>query len=154
MFVNRFVEEARITGQLEHPGIVPVYELARSPTDGQPFYTMRFISGRTLNDAVTAYHARRRNGQAEPLELSELLGAFVTVCNTVAYANSRGVVHRDLKGSNVVLGDFGEVIVLDWGIAKIIGDPVAAPVEPTPAAPQATQAQPARPAALESGIHL
>jgi eukaryotic-like serine/threonine-protein kinase len=153
MFVDRFVEEARITGQLEHPGIVPVYELARSPSDGQPFYTMRFISGRTLNDAVAAYHARRRSGQAEPLELSELLGAFVTVCNTVAYANSRGVVHRDLKGSNVVLGDFGEVIVLDWGIAKIIGDPAGAPVEPGPAAPQ-TQAPPAQPAALQSGFHL
>jgi serine/threonine-protein kinase len=118
----RLLEEARITGQLEHPGIVPVYELARHPRDGRPFYTMRFVKGRTLAEAARDFHARRRAGQAEALELRELLGAFVAVCNAVAYAHSRGVLHRDLKGQNVVLGDFGEVVVLDWGLAKLIGE--------------------------------
>jgi serine/threonine protein kinase len=116
----RFLAEARITGQLEHPGIVPVYELSRRPGDDQPFYTMRFVKGRTLRDAIGAYHAKRQKGEARPLDLVSLLGAFVGVCNAVAYAHSRGVVHRDLKPQNVVLGDFGEVIVLDWGLAKLV----------------------------------
>ncbi len=120
--VARFLEEAQITGQLQHPNIVPVYELAR-PADKKagPFYTMRFVRGRTLAAAVKGYHARRREGKAGPLELRELLGQFVAVCNAVAYAHSRGVLHRDLKPGNVVLGDFGEVIVLDWGLAKLKG---------------------------------
>src|SRR5690242_8163956 len=122
-FGARFLQEARITGQLEHPGVVPVYELARGRDDGQPFYTMRFVKGRTLSEAAHAYHERRAAGQAEPLELPALLSAFVTVCNTVAYAHSRGVIHRDLKGQNVMLGDYGEVVVLDWGLAKVVGRP-------------------------------
>jgi serine/threonine-protein kinase len=122
----RFLQEARITGQLEHPGVVPVYELARRP-DGQPFYTMRFVKGRTLSEAARAYHDKRSQGQADALDLPTLLNAFVTVCNTVAYAHSRGVIHRDLKGQNVILGDFGEVVVLDWGLAKLVGRPEDAP---------------------------
>jgi serine/threonine-protein kinase len=118
---SRFLEEARITGQLEHPGIVPVYELVKGGAAGQPFYTMRLVRGRTLTQAGDAYHRRRAAGEATRLELRELLGAFVAVCNAIAYAHSRGVIHRDLKGSNVVLGDFGEVMVLDWGLAKVIG---------------------------------
>src|SRR5262249_36552688 len=117
----RFVREARITGQLEHPGIVPVYELARRPENQQPFYTMRFVEGRTLSGAATDFHQRRSLGQAQSLELRALLNAFVTICNAVAYAHARGVVHRDLKGNNVLLGEFGEVIVLDWGLAKVLG---------------------------------
>lgn len=115
---TRFLQEARITGQLEHPGIVPVYELVHSAAGQQPFYTMRFVKGRTLSEAALAHHRRQSAGQADSLELLALLNAFVTVCNTVAYAHSRGVLHRDLKGQNVILGDFGEVIVLDWGLAK------------------------------------
>ena len=111
----RFLREAQITGQLEHPGIVPVYELARRPDTGQPFYTMRFVKGRTLSDAARAYHQKRAAGQADSLEFSTLLNAFVVVCKTVAYAHSRGVIHRDLKGQNVIVGEFGEVVVLDWG---------------------------------------
>jgi serine/threonine-protein kinase len=118
----RFLEEARITGQLEHPGVVPVYELARRPGDRRPFYTMRFVKGRTLAEAAHDFHARRQAGKSGILELRELLGAFVAVCNAVAYAHSRGVLHRDLKGQNVVLGDFGEVVVLDWGLAKLVGE--------------------------------
>jgi serine/threonine-protein kinase len=136
---TRFLTEARITGQLEHPGIVPVYEVARRPEDGQPFYTMRFVRGRTLGQAISTYHQRRRRGDAEPLELRDLLNAFAGVCNAVAYAHARGVIHRDLKPQNVVLGDYGEVIVLDWGLAKVLGseapsgDPAAATVAPPPA---------------------
>jgi serine/threonine-protein kinase len=122
----RFLVEARVTGQLEHPGIVPVYELARRPEDGQPYYVMRFIQGRTLSDAAHAYHENLRAGQASSLALRDLLGAFVGVCNAVAYAHARGVIHRDLKGQNVVLGDYGEVIVLDWGMAKLVGQAEAA----------------------------
>src|SRR5262245_10470515 len=114
----RFLNEAQITGQLEHPGIVPVYELARRPDSKQPFYTMRFVRGRTLSEAVAAFHAKRTAGEYDSFELLTLLNAFVAVCNTIAYSHSRGVLHRDLKGHNVVLGDFGEVVVLDWGLAK------------------------------------
>jgi PAS domain S-box-containing protein len=117
---TRFLREARITGQLEHPGVVPVYELARRPASLQPFYTMRFVKGRTLSEATRAYHDKRLAGHDDSLEFLGLLTAFVTVCNTIAYAHSRGVVHRDLKGQNVVLADFGEVVILDWGLAKLI----------------------------------
>ena len=120
---NRFLIEAKITGQLEHPGIVPVYELAQRTEDKQPFYTMRFLRGRTLTDTVRTYHRKRTAGDAGSLDLQELFRAFVSVCNAVAYAHSRGVIHRDLKGQNVVLGNFGEVIVLDWGLAKVMGEP-------------------------------
>lgn len=116
---TRFLQEARITSQLEHPGIVPVYELARW-SDNQPFYTMRFVKGRTLSEAARAFHRKRRTGQTDMLDLVDLLNALVTACNTIAYAHSRQVVHRDLKGQNVVLGDFGEVLVLDWGLAKVL----------------------------------
>ncbi len=117
---SRFVEEARITGQLEHPSIVPVYELATSPVDGKPFYTMRFIRGRTLHEAIKDFHKKRVAGEAGPLERAALLSAFVAVCNAVGYAHSRSVIHRDLKGQNVVLGDYGEVMLLDWGLAKLV----------------------------------
>jgi serine/threonine-protein kinase len=118
----RFLKEAQITGQLEHPGIVPIYEVSQRP-DEHPFYTMRFVRGRTLSEAVAHYHARRQRGEAGPMELRELLGNFVGVCHAVAYAHSRGVIHRDLKPTNVVLGDFGEVIVLDWGLARLLAQP-------------------------------
>jgi serine/threonine-protein kinase len=117
---RRFLREAQVTGQLEHPNIVPVYELGRGP-DGQPFYTMRFVRGRTLHDAAAEYHQRRGQGRADPPELPRLLNAFVSVCNALSYAHARGVVHRDLKPDNVLLGEFGEVLVLDWGLAKIVG---------------------------------
>lgn len=124
-FWSRFLKEAQITGQLEHPGIVPVYELSRRSENRQPFYTMRFVKGRTLSEAIQAYHRKRKAGQAGPLDLSGLLNAFVGVCQAVAYAHSRGVIHRDLKGQNVVLGDYGEVILLDWGLAKLVDRPEA-----------------------------
>src|SRR5262249_36372071 len=91
----RFVEEARITGYLEHPGIAPVYDLVRHPETGPPFYTMRFIKGRTLGEACKGYHDKRKAGRAGPLDQIALLNAFVAVCHAVAYAHSRGVIHRD-----------------------------------------------------------
>lgn len=119
---NRFVQEARITGQLEHPGIVPVYELADRSETREPFYTMRFVKGRTLADAVAAYHRARQKKEEESFDLVTLLNAFVTVCKAVAFAHSRGIIHRDLKGQNVVVGDYGEVVLLDWGLAKDLSD--------------------------------
>jgi WD40 repeat protein/tRNA A-37 threonylcarbamoyl transferase component Bud32 len=141
----RFLREARITGQLQHPGIVPVYELVPGtpapngdPSAQPPFYTMRFVQGRTLSDAARAYHAKHAAGAAGPLDQAALLNVFVSVCHTVAYAHSRGVIHRDLKGQNVVLGDFGEVMVIDWGFAKLLDRPEedvpagAGPDQPAP----------------------
>jgi PAS domain S-box-containing protein len=122
-FVARFLQEARITGQLEHPAIIPVYSLVSDRDGQQPHYTMRFVKGHTLSAAARAFHDRRVAGRADPIELPTLLNAFVTVCNAVAYAHSRGVIHRDLKGQNLILGEFGEVIVLDWGLAKLVARP-------------------------------
>jgi tRNA A-37 threonylcarbamoyl transferase component Bud32/tetratricopeptide (TPR) repeat protein len=120
--LGRFLREARVTGQLEHPGIVPIYEVGQRPDDHAPYYTMRFIRGQTMAEAADHYHKRRASGDAGPLELRKLLSAFVGVCNAIAYAHSRGVLHRDLKPQNVVLGGFGEVIVLDWGLARLLDD--------------------------------
>ncbi len=116
---ERFVEEAQATAQLQHPGIVPVYEIGLTP-DGRLFFTMKLVRGRTLAEALLA----RRAGDAaarEELSLFRLLEVFVEVARTVAYAHARGVVHRDLKPENVMLGPFGEVQVMDWGIAKVLG---------------------------------
>jgi WD40 repeat protein len=133
----RFLHEARITARLQHPGIVPVYDLVpRAPgppgaAEQPAFYTMRLVPGRTLAEAAQQFHARRAARAAGALDLNALLTAFVSVCQTVAYAHSRGVIHRDLKPSNVALGEFGEVVVLDWGLARWQG---AAEDGPGPAA--------------------
>ncbi len=120
---RRFLLEAKITGQLDHPGVVPVYELAQvdaGHANARPYYTMRFIRGRTLSEAVASYHRDRASKRAGRGEWLELLQAFLGVCHTVAFAHSKGVIHRDLKGQNIVLGAFGEVILLDWGLAKLV----------------------------------
>ena len=117
---TRFLKEAQITGQLEHPNIVPIYELGRHADSGRPFYTMRFLRGKTLRVAIAEYHRQRRDGEPAAREFRRLLNAFVSVCHAVAYAHFRGVVHRDLKPENVVLGDFGQVVLLDWGLAKLL----------------------------------
>lgn len=132
----RFTHEARVTGQLEHPGIVPLYDLipdeqgedvAASTSEGKapprgPRYVMRFVTGRTLSESAAGYHHNRTAGQATRLDLANLLDAFIAVCRAVAYAHSRGILHRDLKGLNVILGEFGEVFLIDWGLAKSITD--------------------------------
>ncbi len=114
---SRFLYEAKVTAQLEHPGIVPVYEMGEGET---PYYTMRFVRGKTLSEAIRDYHKERAAGVKNSVGGVELLTAFVGVCHALAYAHARGVIHRDLKGQNIVLGDFGEVMVLDWGLAKRI----------------------------------
>jgi serine/threonine-protein kinase len=118
----RFLLEAEVTGGLEHPGIVPVYGLGRYG-DGRPYYAMRFIQGESLDDAIKQFHQAERPGR-EPgeraLTLRGLLGRFVAVCEAVAYAHSRGVLHRDLKPRNIMVGKYGETIVLDWGLAKSV----------------------------------
>ncbi len=116
--VVRFVREARITGQLEHPNIVPVHELAKE-TDGSAWFAMKLVNGRSLADELYLL----RKGEGDPLAVrGRLLDAFRKVCDAVAFAHSRRVIHRDLKPSNVMIGRFGEVLVLDWGIAKILGE--------------------------------
>jgi serine/threonine protein kinase/tetratricopeptide (TPR) repeat protein len=174
-FRSRFVQEAEITGGLEHPGIVPVYGLGHY-ADGRPFYAMRFIRGDSLKDAIDHFHQNRLTASRRPLrsdrpsdtgqvheaitrdaasnedavacgsedavacgsedavasgsglnagertlEFRKLLGRFIDVCNAVAYAHSRGVLHRDLKPGNIMLGKYGETLVVDWGLAKVVG---------------------------------
>ncbi len=109
--VERFVEEAQIEGQLQHPGIVPVYELGLR--DKRPYFTMKLVKGQTLAALLAA--------RADPAEdRRRFLGVFARVCETMAYAHARGVLHRDLKPSNVMVGAFGEVLVVDWGFAKVM----------------------------------
>ena len=118
--VERFIEEAQVAGQLQHPGIVPVYELGIG-ADGRPFFAMQLIRGKTLASLL--------KDRASPSEdRAALLEHFLRICDTMAYAHSRGVIHRDLKPSNVMVGRFGEVVVVDWGFAKILrtGDPYGA----------------------------
>ncbi len=116
----RFRREAEITGLLEHPNVVPLYQFGSDPKTGQPFYAMRFVGKRTLSDAVNEYHEKRKAGLDVNLDLRRLLSAFIDVCQAIAYAHSRGVIHRDLKPENVALDNFGQVIVLDWGLAKLM----------------------------------
>lgn len=119
----RFVLEAEVTGGLEHPGIVPVYGLGYYE-DGRPYYAMRFIKGDSLKAAIAKYHSSESSVKPgeRALALRELLGRFIAVCNAVAYAHSRGVLHRDLKPANVMLGPYGETLVVDWGLAKVLGE--------------------------------
>ena len=121
----RFLREACVQGQLEHPAIVPVYDLDRRP-DGTLFFTMRRVRGRTLHEVLTALHEDDPVVRARYTQ-RELLTAFATVCLAIDYAHSRGVVHRDLKPSNIMFGDFGEVYVLDWGVARLVTDTAPAP---------------------------
>lgn len=112
IMIRRFMQEAQITGQLQHPGILPVYELGLRD-DQRPFFTMKLVKGRTLSDLLA--------DRAAPLDdLSRFLSIFEHVCQTMAYAHARGVVHRDLKPTNIMVGAFGEVQVLDWGLAKVL----------------------------------
>jgi tetratricopeptide (TPR) repeat protein len=114
---QRFLAEAEITGQLQHPGVVPVYALEEGP-GGRPYYAMRFVEGRTLSQAIQQYH-----GRPTPLVFRDLLQRFVALCRTLAFAHSKGVIHRDLKPANIMLGDYGETLVVDWGLAKRLGEP-------------------------------
>ena len=109
--IQRFVEEAQIGGQLQHPGITPVYELGQF-ADQRPFFTMKLVKGKTL--------AAMLSERKDIFDRGKLLGIFEQICQTMAYAHSRGVIHRDLKPANIMVGAFGEVQVMDWGLAKVL----------------------------------
>ena len=124
--VARFRREAEITGYLEHPGVVPIYSLG-DQDDGRPFYAMQFIRGRTLEQVVAESLSEEPSGVSpdsssgtwyEPATLRKLLDHFVDVCQTIDYAHNKQVVHRDLKPSNIMLGTYGQTLVVDWGLAK------------------------------------
>jgi eukaryotic-like serine/threonine-protein kinase len=125
VIARRFVDEAQISGQLQHPGIPPVHDLGSFP-DGRPFLAMKLIKGRTLGSIL-----RDRSDPAA--DRGRFLAVFEAICQAVAYAHSRRVIHRDLKPSNVMVGAFGEVQVMDWGLAKVLsgvtGLRVAAPAD-------------------------
>jgi tetratricopeptide (TPR) repeat protein len=116
---RRFREEARLTGQLQHPGVPAAHEMGTLP-DGRPFFALKLVKGRTLADLLAA-----RTAPSE--DLPRFLGIFEQLCQAVAYAHSRGVIHRDLKPGNVMVGAFGEVQVMDWGLAKVLGTETAEP---------------------------
>ena len=120
-----FVREARILARLEHPHIVPVHDLGLA-LDGRPYFTMKLLAGETLEAVL----ARLRSGDAATIAkypLPALLDIFVRVCDAAAFAHSRGIIHRDIKPDNVQIGDYGEVRLIDWGLAKVIGDPADRP---------------------------
>lgn len=142
--VRDFLREVEITSQLEHPGIVPIHGLGQTP-DGRPCYCMRFVHGETLRTAIARYHEQHpADGGQGSVAFRALLTRFVAVCNTVAYAHSRGVLHRDLKPDNIMLGPYGETLVLDWGLARLVdshedADPGEVTVTPTSEQTQAGQ---------------
>jgi eukaryotic-like serine/threonine-protein kinase len=136
---RRFLREAAITARLQHPGIVPIYGLGQD-VDG-PFYTMPFIQGQTFQEVIEAFHgdeSPRHDPGRRSLRFRALLQQFITVCNTMAYVHDQGVVHRDLKPSNIMLGPYGETLVLDWGLAKrlgggdLVGEPDGDILSPSP----------------------
>jgi len=115
--VERFLREARITAQLDHPNIAPVYDVGID-AQGNLFFTMKQVEGRTLNDWIT--EIGQPSSQPEPLR--EMLETFLHVCDAVAFAHSRGVIHCDIKPENVMVGPYGQVYLMDWGVARVLGE--------------------------------
>src|SRR5206468_1332140 len=111
----------------------PIYSLGHY-ADGKPFYAMRFVEGDSLKEAIETYHNEHPKPDPGTLEFRKLLTRFIDVCETIAYAHSRGVLHRDLKPHNVMLGRYGEALIIDWGLAKATGKRAVADGE----APEAT----------------
>jgi eukaryotic-like serine/threonine-protein kinase len=131
---QRFLTEARITAQLEHPCLIPVYDMG-SFLSGKPFYTMRIVKHRSLREVL------RDPEQRQHFSFNRVISIFMQVCRGLAYAHSRGVIHRDLKPDNILLGDYGEVYVADWGVAKVLGEAelVPSPIESLPSSHAGTQ---------------
>jgi len=134
---QRFVREAEITARLEHPGIIPIYGMGSygvgdAAKPESPSYAMRFVQGETLRDTIRELHRGTERVDWRSIEGTRLLRSFVTVCETIAFAHSRHVIHRDLKSANIMLGAYGETLVLDWGLAKLQDDAADAanPQEP------------------------
>ena len=129
--IARFVREARTTAGLEHPGVVPVHEIGRL-ADGRWYFTMKEVRGRTLAEVIHDVHRRSGDGawgaDDDGWTLRRLVETFRKVCETVAYAHDRGVIHRDIKPRNIMVGEYGEALVLDWGLAKSLTD--AEPLDP------------------------
>ncbi len=117
--LEHFRREAEITGRLEHPGIVPIYQFGRDEKSGKAFYAMRFLGRRTLQDAIDEYHERHEAGVEAKMLLHRLLSSFVSVCHCMGHAHTKKVIHRDLKPANVALDEFGQVTLLDWGLSKV-----------------------------------
>lgn len=124
--VDRFIDEAQITAQLQHPGIVPLYDLGRL-NDRRPYFTMKPLQGLTLQEVI-------ENAALPDSEwtIQRMLQIFIRICETMAYAHSRGVIHRDLKPANIMVGDYGEVILMDWGISKVVHTDKTGPDGPVP----------------------
>jgi tetratricopeptide (TPR) repeat protein len=141
--LQRFVEEAQISGQLQHPGVVPVYELGQF-ADKRPYFTMKLVKGKTLAKLLDE---RKDPTQNRP----QLLKVFEQVCQTLAYAHARGVIHRDLKPSNVMVGAFGEVLVMDWGLAKVLAEGGIADENRTQLRPEASVIRTRRSDGSEAG---
>lgn len=122
---NLFLREAEVTANLEHPGIVPIYDVGYRQ-NGSPFYAMRFIEGQSLRVAIRDFHRGHRNSNRLEWqqELRTLIGRLIDVCNAMEYAHSKGVLHRDIKPANVMLGPFGETLIVDWGLAGQVGTSV------------------------------
>ena len=139
--------EAEITGGLEHPGIVPVYALGEN-SDGRLFYAMRLVRGETLKERIRKFH-QAGSINRQHLAFRQLLNHFVRICDIVAYAHSRGVLHRDLKPSNVMLGKFGETLVVDWGLAKTINPSP----ESQPAVPAEVKLRPISGSSVKGTLH-
>ncbi len=115
----RFLHEARITACLTHPGIVPIHDMGTDPDSGSPYYAMKWLQGITLAESISIHYAKPHCNTIA-YATRELLDRFVQVCKTISYAHKQGVIHRDLKPANILIGDFGETIVLDWGLAKLL----------------------------------
>jgi len=118
--VQRFIHEAQITGQLEHPSIVPLHDLG-TDAEGKVFYTMKYVEGDTLKDILQKIKDADKKA-IKDFPLSRLLNIFMRVCDAIAFAHSKNVIHRDLKPDNIMIGEYGEVLVLDWGLAKVLSD--------------------------------
>ncbi len=121
--LHKFLLEAQVTGGLEHPGIVPIYGIGRS-ADGRPYYAMRLIKGDNLRHHIKQFHESIAKGLLEfdGPQLRRLLQRFIDVCNAIEYAHARGILHRDIKPVNIMLGRYGETLVVDWGLAKAVGE--------------------------------
>lgn len=120
---ENFVIEAQITSQLQHPGIVPIYELKRLE-EGQTYFTMREIKGEVFREKIKNVHSISTStdwrGTSDGWNLRRLIGVLIDICQALSYAHSKGVIHRDLKPANIMIGEYGEVLLVDWGIAKLI----------------------------------